>query len=224
MGAGLFVIDDQEYLLTPAGMMAPMNAERKKVIWEWATRNVIPNEDIVAGMALISGKDQWYESELTYLQNISTLRRRWEMARAHFGEPLSIPPFEGALYDATVVGACRSKVDGVVRPAVIQFSPPPHMVNELHFMDEYEFFPSEQAVTVEEFKQQKELAYEIHMGSEVINLDAGDGKSISRVGAPFYFWPQEGRVPMLPASAQSERMNVNGRFTFEEAILFFAGI
>jgi hypothetical protein len=105
---------------------------------------------------------------------------------------------------------------------VIQFSPPPPTIQEIHHISDFEFFTSPFAITFEEWRRQKQLAHEKADGFQVIHLHEGDGESYSQIPAPFYTWPKEGPIPMLSKEESKDRTLVPSSREYAEVILFFA--
>jgi|GEM_PF-3817754 len=220
-GQVFFKVDGVDYLHSN-GWVHPVTPDQSQGVHDWAHKNRISDFSRFAGLTHIQGQDQWHDVDAPLEHTRANLRALDQEARLIFGSDYSAAPIDHPAFHSTLVGACRDKATGHIQLAVIQFSPPPPFFTGIHSMDDFEFLSSPFAVTLEEFRAQKRLAYGLPDGSEVVTLAGGDGKSCIRVPAPFYTWPKEGPLPMISKEAAQGLAHADSDYEFDDAILFFA--
>jgi hypothetical protein len=220
-GQVLFQVDGVDYLHSN-GWIHPITLDQKQGNLDWARHNRVVDFPIFAGLTHIQGQDQWHERDAPREQTLASIRALDQEARLIFGKDYAPSPSEHPAFHSTLVGSCRNLASGHTQLAVIQFSPPPPFMTGIHSIADYEFLPSPFAVTLEEFRAQRNLAYELPDGSEAVNLASGDGASHIRVPAPFYTWPKEGPLPLISNEAAQGLARIESDYEFDDAILFFA--
>lgn len=220
-GQALFQVDGVDYLHSN-GWVHPVTPDQKQGILDWARHNRALDFSIFSGLTHIQGQDQWHEKDEPREQTLASIRALDEEGRLIFGKDYVPSPSEHPAFHSTLVGSCRNLATGHTQLAVIQFSPPPPFMTGIHSIADYEFLPSPFAVTLDEFRAQRRLAYELPDGSETVNLASGDGTSHIRVPAPFYTWPKEGPLPMISKEAAQGLARIESDYEFDDAILFFA--
>jgi hypothetical protein len=217
----LFTANQKEYRYS-GGWLHPVTEVEKEATQEWAKYNCIDNPAKLKDLTWIPGPEQWFESAENRADRLASSGKSHELALTVFGPGLEGEPLHDPWFQSTLIGACRERSTGLTRLAVIQFSPPPPMIGEIHHLSDFEFFASPFAVTFEEWQRQKLLAHKTPDGEEVIHLHEEDGASYSWIPAPFYTWPKEGPIPMLSHEEAKGRNPVASSYEFGEVVLFFA--
>ncbi|MBU6153948.1 MAG: hypothetical protein KGP28_06560 [Bdellovibrionales bacterium] len=217
----LFTANGTEYRYS-GGWIFPVSEGERIAARAWAKNNRFSDLNLLKDLTWIPGPEQWFEDGTNRAETLASNERFHERARTAFGLGLQAEPLHDPWFNSTVVGACLEKSTGITRLAVIQFSPPPPTIQEIHHISDFEFFASPFAVTFEEWRRQKQLAYQTPEGVDVINLREEDGASFSRIRAPFYTWPKEGPIPMLSPVEAKGRNEIASSYEYAEVILFFA--
>jgi hypothetical protein len=204
------------------GWIFPAQEGEKQATLDWARCNRFSDLSTLSELTWIPGPEQWYGKGESRLEAMASSERFFEHARAVFGPTMNSEPLHDPWFNSTVIGSCLEKETGRIRLCVIQFSAPPPSVVEIHRIGDFEFLPSPFAVTFEEWRRQRQLAYETGAGREMINLQEEGEDTYSQMTAPFYTWPKEGPIPMLSVDEAKHRRLVPSSHEYAEVILFFA--